>query len=178
MPDTLRCEGENFMNKVVKGLVRFLIEAAVIIVLMVGVRILTDGMYLLGLPDLEDIRSVGISYPSVTEETKEISNPEDIELALKLTGFLKYDPFEKAGHTEGPSITITYYLKNGTTKTISANDTIVWWNGKSYAIKDKELFVNLAEGIFFLEDIPVEQDAGLASGFAAPYRHKAFPSTS
>ncbi len=41
------------MNKIVKGLVRFLIEMIVIIVLIVGIRIFTDGMYLLGLPNLE-----------------------------------------------------------------------------------------------------------------------------
>ena len=32
---------------------------------------------------------------------------------------------------------------------ISANNTTIWWNNKTYIIKDKELFVNLTEGIFF-----------------------------
>ena len=41
------------MNKIVKSLIRFLIEVIVIIVLIVGIRIFTDGMYLLGLPDLD-----------------------------------------------------------------------------------------------------------------------------
>lgn len=38
-------------------------------------------------------------------------------------------------------------------KEISANNTVVWWKGKKYIIKDKDMFVNLTEGIFFLEDI-------------------------
>ena len=42
---------------------------------------------------------------------------------------------------------------NGTSKTISANNTTVWWNNKIHVIKDKEMFVNLTEGIFFLEDL-------------------------
>ncbi|MDE6661811.1 MAG: hypothetical protein K2K46_00575, partial [Lachnospiraceae bacterium] len=67
------------MNKIVKGLIRFLIEMIVIIVLIVGIRIFTDGMYLLGLPNLDDIQSVNISYPSVTDDVKEISSHEDIE---------------------------------------------------------------------------------------------------
>lgn len=141
------------VNKIVKGLIRFLIEVVVITVLIVGISVFTDGMYLLGLPDLNDIQSVNISYPSVTDGVKEISSREDIELALKLTGFLKYDLFGEVNSEEEPAIIITYFLKDGTSKTISANNTTVWWNNKIHVIKDKEMFINLTEGIFFLEDL-------------------------
>ena len=103
--------------------------------------------------DINDIQSVNITYPSVTDDVKEISSSEDIELALKLTGFLKYDLFGEVNSEEEPAITITYFLKDGTSKTISANNTTVWWNNKIHVIKDKEMFVNLTEGIFFLEDL-------------------------
>ena len=96
---------------------------------------------------------INITYPSVTDGVKEISSSEDIELALKLTGFLKYDLFGEVNSEEEPAITITYFLKDGTSKTISANNTTVWWNNKIHVIKDKEMFVNLTEGIFFLEDL-------------------------
>ena len=79
------------MNKIFKGLIRFLIEVIVMTVLIVGINIFTNGMYLWGLPRINDIQSVNITYPSVTDDVKEISSSEDIELALKLTGFLKYD---------------------------------------------------------------------------------------
>lgn len=141
------------MKKIVKGLVRVLIEAAATTILIVGIKICISGMALLGLPDLNDIQSVCISYPGITDEMKEISNHEDVELALKLTGFLKYDLFDKAESREEPLITIIYYLKDGTNKTVSANNSTVWWNGKSHVIKDKEMFVNLTEGIFFLKDL-------------------------
>ena len=103
--------------------------------------------------DINDIQSVNITYPSVTDDVKEISSSEDIELALKLTGFLKYDLFGEVNSEEEPAITITYFLKDGTSKTISANNTTVWWNNKIHVIKDKEMFINLTEGIFFLEDL-------------------------
>lgn len=141
------------MNKIVKVSIRFLAEVVVITVLIVGIKIFTDGMYLWGLPDLNDIQSVNISYPSVTEDVKKISSREEIELALKLTGFLKYDLFEEANDKEEPDIIITYFLKDGTSKTISANKTTVWWNNKIHVIKDKEMFINLTEGIFFLADL-------------------------
>lgn len=79
------------MNKIFKGLIRFLIEVIVMTVLIVGINIFTNGMYLWGLPRINDIQSVNITYPSVTGDVKEISSSENIELALKLTGFLKYD---------------------------------------------------------------------------------------
>ena len=141
------------MNKIVKGLIRFLIEVVVITVLIIGIRVFTDGMYLWGLPKLNDIQSVSISYPSVTDDVKEISSHEDVELALKLTGFLKYDLFGEVNSEEEPVIIITYFLKDGTSKTISANNTTVWWNNKIHLIKDKEMFIKLTEGIFFLEDL-------------------------
>lgn len=141
------------MNKIIKCLIRFLLEVIIATFLMIGVKILIDGMWLLGLPDLNDIQSVSISYPNLTDEVKEVSNNNDIELALKLTGFLKYDLFEQIDNEEEPIITITYHLRNGLDKTISANNNIVWWNGKVYSIKDKEIFINLAEGIFFPDDL-------------------------
>ena len=141
------------MNKIIKYLIRFLLEVIIATFLMIGVKILIDGMWLLGLPDLNDIQSVSISYPNLTDEVKEVSNNNDIELALKLTGFLKYDLFEQTDNEEEPIITITYHLRNGLDKTISANNNTVWWNGKVYSIKDKEIFINLAEGIFFPDDL-------------------------
>lgn len=84
-----RIEKRMRMNKIVKRLIQFLIEAVAMTILLVGIKIFANGMYPLGLPDLEDIQSVSISCPSVTNEIKEVSSHEDIELALNLTGFLK-----------------------------------------------------------------------------------------
>ncbi len=140
------------MKKAIKWFIRLLLEVVVVTFILVGLRIFfTDGMWLLEIPNLNDVQSVSITYPSVTDEVKEVSNNEDIELALKLTAFLKYDLFEQPNNEEEPLITIIYHLKDGTDKIISANNNVVWWNKKSYSIKDKKTFINLAEGIFFLE---------------------------
>ena len=92
------------MNKIFKCLIRFLIEVIVMTVLIVGINIFTNGMYLWRLPRINNIQSVNITYPSVTDDVKEISSREDIELALKLTGFLKYDLFEKVNSEEEPTL--------------------------------------------------------------------------
>ena len=88
------------MNKIFKGLIRFLIEVIGMTVLIVGINIFTNGMYLWGLPRINDIQSVNITYPSVTDDVKESSSSEDIELALKRTGFLKYDLFGEVNSEE------------------------------------------------------------------------------
>ena len=83
---------------------------------------------------LEDSIFTGV-FPEETQipSTNEISallsiNPHtvlkgmNVELSLKLTGFLKYDLFEKADCSEDPLITITYHLKDGTSLTLSEKD--------------------------------------------------------
>lgn len=141
------------MNKAIQYPVRLLLKIAVVTALVIGCNILINGMWILGLPDLRDIQSASIAYPSLTDEIKEASNSDDVELALKLTGFLKYDLFAHADNNEEPLVTITYHLKNGNDQIISANHNTVWWNGKAYSMKEKDIFINLTEGIFFMNDI-------------------------
>ena len=97
---------------------------------------------------------VTVSYPEVTDEEKKITDREQIRLAVQLTGFLRYSLLEEADSGESPMITITYYRENQPAITVSANRNTVWWKGKSHVIKDPDMFVNLTEGIFFLEDLP------------------------
>ena len=52
-----------------------------------------------------------------------------------------------------PMITITYVLDDGRAVSVSADRETVWWKGRPWAIKDREMFINLAEGIFFLEEV-------------------------
>lgn len=143
-------------NKFVRGTVKFLAQVLAMTVLLASINILISGMYLIGIPKIENIEKVTISYPDVTEEIKEITDPEQIELAVKLSGFLKYSLFKEADTTQPPLITITYYTSSGEVIPVSANRKTVWWNGKAHLIKDDETFINLAEGIFFLNDL-VEQ---------------------
>ncbi len=146
-------------NKFIKEVVRFLITTFVITLLIIGISIFTKGMYLIGVPDIDDVQKVTISYPEVTSETKEFSDEKQMELAVKLTGFLKYSLTEKVKDQTSPMITITYFLDNGQSLSVSANRDTVWWKGKAHAIKDKEIFINLAEGIFFLEEIQAEENS-------------------
>ena len=147
------------MKKIATSLLRLFGIIALVTLLTVSIQLFTQGMWLWGLPSLDEVQSVSLSYPSVTDTVKEVSEPEDMELALKLTGFLKYDLFEKADTNDEPLISITYHRTDGTEQTVSANRTTVWWQGKAYALKEKDMFVNLTEGLFFLEDLQENETA-------------------
>ncbi|MCD7863529.1 MAG: hypothetical protein LUG61_08525 [Lachnospiraceae bacterium] len=143
-------------DKVIKEGVRCFIAVFISTMLIMGISIFVEGMYLIGIPDIDNVQKVTISYSEITNEIKEFSDEEQIELAVKLTGSLKYSLTEKADDKTSPMITITYYLEDGQSLSISANRDTVWWKGKAHAIKDKETFIKMAEGVFFLEEIQAE----------------------
>lgn len=146
-------------RKAVKAAGRFLLTVCITTLLLMGVSVLTEGMYLIGMPDVEDVRSVTLSYPEKTAEIKTISDARQMELAVKASGFLRYALFEEADVREKPLITVTYFLDDGERVCVSANRDTVWWKGKAYAIQEKELFINVVEGIFFLEESMQEEAA-------------------
>ena len=99
------------MKKFLKSVLRLLGQMAIVAAVLIGFQVVTDGMWLFGLPELDQVESVSIAYPQVTEEVKTVTGAEDKELALKLTGFLKYNLFQKAEDGQQPLITITYHLQ-------------------------------------------------------------------
>lgn len=140
-------------NKYAKGILRTLATTLVTTLLIILIDIFTKGMYLMGIPRIDNVEKVTISYTEFSNEVKEISDKEHIELAVKLTGFLKYSLFKKADLGEPPLITITYFTYDGDVVSVSANKNTVWWKGKAHSIKDDETFINLTEGIFYFEDL-------------------------
>ncbi|MCD8143009.1 MAG: hypothetical protein LUD83_07010 [Clostridiales bacterium] len=122
-------------------------------VFVMAYKIGSEGMYLIGIPDAEEVQRVTVAYPSVTDEVKELTDEEDIELAVKLSGFLKYELFSEADADSEPLVTITYDMDTGETVTVSANRDTVWWKGKAHAIKEEETFLNVTEALFFQPEI-------------------------
>ena len=120
-----------------KHVFRFVGPVFIVTVLIIGFQIFTGGMYLAGVPDADEVRRVTIAYPEKTDEVKEITDGEQIDLAVKLTGFLRYSLFERADEGGEPLVTVTYYLEDGGSITASANRETVWWKGKAHALKDR-----------------------------------------
>lgn len=58
-------------HKAVKEILQFVLTVLLSVSAVIAVSILMNGMYLLGIPDPEDVRSVVAEYPGVTDEKKE-----------------------------------------------------------------------------------------------------------
>lgn len=133
-------------NRIVKGLLRFLVTVLAGTACVMAVKIAMNGMYLIGIPAVEDVERVTITR---ADESREITDREEIELAVGLSGFLKYSLFARAEEGGEPLITITYHRTDGQTVTLAADRATVWWKGKPHAIREEGVFVNLTEGLFF-----------------------------
>ena len=117
----------------------------VIVVIQTIIWVAFHGVPLIGLPQAEDVKSISITQNSSQE--REIKTREEIELMINATNLLNYRIF---GKKEGsPVMTVTFHLKDGKDVTMKANNTSMWWHGKSHPIKDKSLFINVVDGIFF-----------------------------
>ena len=133
------------------------IKITIITAIIVAINIFMDGMWILGIPDIEDVQAVQITDRRYSDEAKEFTDEESIQLAVQLSCFLKYKPLRKLQNDFEPVVTLTYLLKDGTQRSLSADENTVWWKGKAYALKQEEIFLNLCEGIFFFgEAVEVE----------------------
>ncbi len=117
----------------------------VVCILNSVIWILFHGVPLVGLPKKENIKSISIIHNNAEERI--ITNDKDIELLISAANLLNYRLF---GETAGkPIMSVTYHLKAGDDVTIEANDTTIWWHGKTYPIKETDMFVSIIQGLFF-----------------------------
>ena len=128
-------------------------------VFILAVSIGMEGMWLFGIPEIEDVQAVQITDLRHSQEAKEFTDAESIELAVKLSGFLRYKLLKVPQSDSEPITTITYVLSDGSTKSLSANENTVWWKGKAYCLKQERVFLNLTEGIFFYEEAVAAEQA-------------------
>ncbi len=114
-------------------------------ILNVVIWIAFHGIPIMGIPNIKEVESITIKYNN--EQQKEIIKKEEIELLVKSSNILNY---KILGKKEGqPVISMIYHLKNGKDVMIEANYTTVWWKGKSYEIKEKDMFINIITVLFF-----------------------------
>ncbi len=61
---------------------------------------------------------------------------------------MNYEPFTEASEGDAIAVTITYNMKDGSRKVAAANSQTGWWQGKTMKLKQGDVFVNVAEGLF------------------------------
>lgn len=118
-----------------------------------GIRIALDGCWAgVPAPGTDKVASVTVAYPSLSPEGKEVSDAEDVQRCINMLNTLKYDVFKKSKDTTEPLVTYTYHLKDGTDMVVAANNNTVFYKGKQHVLKESAIFVNVTEGLFFLEE--------------------------
>lgn len=150
-----------------KGVLSFLSVVIAVTAINMGIKVAMEGMWLLGIPEPEAVSSVTIKHQYETEQIKEITDPEQIETCVHLTGFLKYRPFadpEVATGKASPRITFYYHLASGDTVEVAANANTVFYNGKKHILKDDDSFVNFVEGLFFNDSVLYGRISEIADG--------------
>lgn len=139
-------------KKILKEIITTICIAIVTLVIVLAISVGRNGMWNRGIPKAEEISSITIEYPSLTEEVKEITDEEKIELSVNMCEYLNYKPFAEVKGEGESLVTICYNLKNGDKVEVSANRTCVFYNGKKRALKKEETFMNIVEGLFFYEE--------------------------
>lgn len=139
------------LKKILKSILSTLCLILVMLVINTCIKIGMEGMCLLGIPKPEDVTSVTIKYPSLTEDNLEITDKEQIDTCVHLSGFLKYKPFVDGDAKDKPLITFYYHLTNGNQVEVSANNIAVFYKGKRHILKDDNSFVKFVEVLFFQE---------------------------
>lgn len=133
-------------------LLRFIRNVAIGVIFIIIVHIIMDGMYLLGLPAEKTVTKVMIQNTQISEDVKEFTDTESIQLAYRLSGFLKYSLLEAPDSDDTPVVSITYVTAGGDEITVSASEETVWWKGKAHALKDDQDFINFVNDIFFFAE--------------------------
>lgn len=140
------------LKKYLKNFLRLLCLIIVMTGINLAIEVGTNGMWLFDIPKSDNVTSVTISNPSITEEHLEIVNREQIETCVNLSGFLKYRPFANTEITTGKEelpITFVYHTNDGGDIKISANSVFVFYNGKKHILKEENTFVKIVGGLFY-----------------------------
>ena len=134
-----------------KKVIRFVGMLLLVSILVAVFSFLSEGVPLFGIPKTDQVAWVVIEHRAYPDAVKEFTDAENIELAVALSGYLRYSPLKDLSD-DNRLIQITYILNNGNQCTVSANEYTVWWNGTPRALRNDNTFVKLCTAVFFSED--------------------------
>lgn len=137
-------------RRVGKWLFKWALHALVTAILLLAIHVALNGWPLFFThPETEDIQCVTITQSPAGETVRvDTSSPEmEFEFTANLLGCLSYKPFSQ-GEGE-PACTLEYSLKDGSRFTIGINETSVFYQGKSHALKMEDFPFNAVEGVLF-----------------------------
>lgn len=137
-------------RRVGKWLFKWGLPALVTAILLLACHVALNGWPLFFThPEIEDIQCVTITQ-SPTGETVRVdtsSSEMEFEFTANLLGCLSYKPFFR-GEGE-PAYTLEYFLKDGSQFAIGINETSVFYQGASHALKMEDFPFIAVENVLF-----------------------------
>ena len=132
---------------------RWSLDMVLLVILSLIISVWKNGMWLFGIPKAEEVSKVTVSCPRITDTVKTYTDAESIDLAVALTGCLKYSLLEKPEGSREDAVEIIYELRDGRTVTVAADETTVWWKDRAHAVRSPGGFVYLVEVDFFSQEL-------------------------
>lgn len=117
----------------------------------VGTHFFVDGISLPNKPDMNEVSSVVVEHTDYPGETRERSEELMVKATVAILSELDYSLMRKPPEGE-PVVKITYIMKDNTEIVVEANEETVWWNGKTYAIKEEGAFVKSCKLLFYPQE--------------------------
>lgn len=137
-------------RRVGKWLFKWGLHALVTAILLLAVHVALNGWPLFFThPEIEDIQCVTATNSSTGETVQVDASTGDMEFEFtaNLLGCLSYKPFSR-GKGE-PAYTLEYFLKDGSRFTIGINETSVFYQGASHALKMEDFPFIAVENVLF-----------------------------
>lgn len=135
-------------KKVGKGLLKWVLYLLVMTIFFAILNTVTQGWPLFfSHPDAEDLQCVAVTQTATGETMQVDAASGDLEFTAALLSCLSYTPFSQ-GEGE-PAYTLDYSLKDGSRFTIGINETSVFYQGRSHALKMEDFPYNAVEGVLF-----------------------------
>ena len=137
-------------KRVGKWLFKWLLHALVTAILLLVCHVALNGWPLFFThPEIEDIQCVTATNSSTGETVQVDASTGDMEFEFtaNLLGCLSYKPFSQ-GEGE-PAYTLEYFLKDGSQFTIGINETSVFYQGTSHALKMEDFPFIAVESVLF-----------------------------
>lgn len=132
--------------------VRTAIVFFTMVVISFGLYVVIYGTPLTGIPGKRAIVQAEISSPRLTEQSVVVTDKEYIEYSRNITSYLNKSLFKEIeGEPGEPIVTIKYTTKKGDVVEVGANETVLFYEGGTYPLQQLNMFVTIAEGLFFPE---------------------------
>ena len=127
-----------------------------------GLYVVLRGVPLMGVPSKTQIVRAEIFSPRLTTEAVVIEDEENIEYARNIVTYLNKSLFrEIEGEAGEPIVTIKFTDKNGNEFVVAGNESVGFYNGEVYPLARLNVFVGVAEGLFFPDLVDWEALQGL-----------------